>query len=331
MHGTSNSRSFLPLWKFFSLVLFTGGAYVFRWMYQAWQFVDEVNGVRTGLLRSIVRTTVSLFPVSGIFYTWRLFSAIRILSEENDLPKRFSPVSLFLLYHGLIVVDAILILIEFGNLPGAGVERVFKLLRIVALLLAPMYFLIPVQQTINDYWHSLDETVARQGRLRPADSVVILLGSAIWGLMTFGCLVGWSRIIPMSFVALSPGREPIPEGANPTDAAPEVGSSAHATQQQAAVLLNNEGVVALEKKDFKTAIGKFQESLERMPGYAFATRNLSVAYNNYALSLPPDQALIYLNKALALDPDNPKTAENLKVLRESIRAKAQLDKKKERD
>lgn len=78
-----------------------------------------------------------------------------------------------------------------------------------------------------------------------------------------------------------------------------------------AAVLNNDGVKALNANNFQLAIAKFEEALKAEPGYQFARDNLAIAYNNYALKLPPAQALKYFHKALALNPANATTQQNL--------------------
>lgn len=78
-----------------------------------------------------------------------------------------------------------------------------------------------------------------------------------------------------------------------------------------AAVLNNDGVKALNSGNFQLAIAKFEEALKVEPGYKYAKENLAIAYNNYALKLPPAQAIKYFHKAMALNPDNATTSQNL--------------------
>lgn len=91
-----------------------------------------------------------------------------------------------------------------------------------------------------------------------------------------------------------------------------------AGQNQQAALLNNEGVKLLSSQNFPGAIQKFEEALRIEPGYKFAVENLSIAYNNYALKLPAQEALKLFHKALALNPSNQTTQQNLDSLVSSI-------------
>jgi len=76
-------------------------------------------------------------------------------------------------------------------------------------------------------------------------------------------------------------------------------------------VLNNDGVKALNAGNFQLAIAKFEEALKAEPGYTFARDNLGIAYNNYALKLPPAQAIKQFHKALAMNPGNATTQQNL--------------------
>lgn len=77
--------------------------------------------------------------------------------------------------------------------------------------------------------------------------------------------------------------------------------------------LNDQGVKALEKKNFHQAIQFFKSALSIDREYTLARENLSIAYNNIAIenAATPDVALDSLHKALFLDPDNPLTIKNL--------------------
>lgn len=77
--------------------------------------------------------------------------------------------------------------------------------------------------------------------------------------------------------------------------------------------LNDQGVRALEKKNYHQAIQFFKSALAIDREYTLARENLSIAYNNIAIenAATPDVALDSLHKAMFLDPDNPLTIKNL--------------------
>lgn len=77
--------------------------------------------------------------------------------------------------------------------------------------------------------------------------------------------------------------------------------------------LNDQGVRALEKKNYHQAIQFFKSALAIDREYTLARENLSIAYNNIAIenAATPDAALDSLHKAMFLDPDNPLTIRNL--------------------
>lgn len=81
-------------------------------------------------------------------------------------------------------------------------------------------------------------------------------------------------------------------------------------------LINNEGVRALQKNDFKVAISKFEETLRLDPSYKYGRSNLGIAFNNYALSLRerPKEALVYFEKAAYVDPGNRTTESNVNAV-----------------
>jgi tetratricopeptide (TPR) repeat protein len=70
--------------------------------------------------------------------------------------------------------------------------------------------------------------------------------------------------------------------------------------------VSEEGMDALIGQDYVKAIARFEEAVSLRPGYPIATHNLAIAYNNYAMMLPPPQALMYLRKAIRLEPNNPR-------------------------
>ncbi|MBX9669587.1 MAG: hypothetical protein K2X93_18330 [Candidatus Obscuribacterales bacterium] len=104
-------------------------------------------------------------------------------------------------------------------------------------------------------------------------------------------------------------------------------SSMHAfgTELRDAVSLNDEGVRALKKQDWKIAFNKFEEALVADPHYQKAQSNLAIAHNNYALHLAaekPDESLKQFHLAVYLDPNNETTIANMhglmrRVLRKS--------------
>jgi|AGTN01.2.fsa_nt_gi signal peptidase I, bacterial type len=77
--------------------------------------------------------------------------------------------------------------------------------------------------------------------------------------------------------------------------------------------LNDQGVKALEQKNYHQAIQFFKSALAIDREYTLARENLSIAYNNIAIENAgtPDTALDSLHKAMFLDPDNPLTIKNL--------------------
>lgn len=87
--------------------------------------------------------------------------------------------------------------------------------------------------------------------------------------------------------------------------------AAQAANSNQAALLNNDGVKLLNAGNFAGAIQKFEEALRVDPNYSYAKENLAIAYNNYALKLPPAEALKAFHKSMAMNPGNATTAQNL--------------------
>lgn len=77
--------------------------------------------------------------------------------------------------------------------------------------------------------------------------------------------------------------------------------------------LNNEGVAALNERNYKQAIERFSSALKLDPTYKLAIENLSVAYNNLGIDSRGDkkEALSYFRKALYYSPKDESTADNL--------------------
>lgn len=90
-------------------------------------------------------------------------------------------------------------------------------------------------------------------------------------------------------------------------------SSSAYCKSEKEVLLNNEGVKALGRREFTVAINKFKSALATNPRYALARENLGVACNNYALALrrTPKEGIKFVHSALIVDSDNKATQENL--------------------
>jgi tetratricopeptide (TPR) repeat protein len=79
------------------------------------------------------------------------------------------------------------------------------------------------------------------------------------------------------------------------------------------ILLNNDGVKALNSGNTQLAIQKFQQALQLDPNYKLARDNLAIAHNNYGLQLRgnPKEALKEFHQALYLNPDNSTTLSNV--------------------
>lgn len=79
------------------------------------------------------------------------------------------------------------------------------------------------------------------------------------------------------------------------------------------VNLNNEGVQAIVRRDYRLAFEKLEKALKLKPGYRKAQENLAIACNNFGLSLQsePDKAIAYFHSANYLDPNNPMSKANL--------------------
>jgi TonB family protein len=79
-------------------------------------------------------------------------------------------------------------------------------------------------------------------------------------------------------------------------------------------MLNNDGVKALNARNFRVAIDKFRQALKKNPAYEYARDNLAIGYNNYALTQEPKEAQSFFHKALLLGPNNTSTRDNLNVV-----------------
>jgi len=82
------------------------------------------------------------------------------------------------------------------------------------------------------------------------------------------------------------------------------------------ILLNNEGVVALQKLSFDTAIEKFNQALMLQPGYKLARENLGIAFNNRGLSERKDYqaALKDFHRAVLINPDDATVEKNVEMI-----------------
>lgn len=94
--------------------------------------------------------------------------------------------------------------------------------------------------------------------------------------------------------------------------APFTVTAARATSNDV-IILNNDGVRALNASNFQLAIQKFKEALKLDSSYEKARTNLAIAYNNYGLQLQsnPMQALAQFHESLAIDPNLETTRKNI--------------------
>ncbi len=88
---------------------------------------------------------------------------------------------------------------------------------------------------------------------------------------------------------------------------------AQSVDQNELLGLNNQGVSCINKEDFKSAIVFLEKAVALDPTYKFGRKNLSIAYNNYAIKLvdTPLEAAKYLHKAVLLSPTDELTQKNL--------------------
>lgn len=82
--------------------------------------------------------------------------------------------------------------------------------------------------------------------------------------------------------------------------------------QTKAILLNNEGVEALNGGNYTKAISKLEAAIKTDPSYKMARSNYSIALNNLGLSKQdePEKALHLFERALYFDFDNITTQHN---------------------
>lgn len=79
-----------------------------------------------------------------------------------------------------------------------------------------------------------------------------------------------------------------------------------------AIVLNNEGVNALNNANYDKATSKFEEAIKVDPKYPMARSNYAIALNNYAITYQskPPKALQLFDRALYYDFDNVTTKYN---------------------
>ena len=92
-----------------------------------------------------------------------------------------------------------------------------------------------------------------------------------------------------------------------------VGWQAASAAPREAVVLNNEGVKAINTGNCQLAIVKLEQAWKLDSNYQLAKENLAIAYNNYGLQLQksPKEAIKQFHKALYFEPKYATTAENL--------------------
>jgi tetratricopeptide (TPR) repeat protein len=88
-----------------------------------------------------------------------------------------------------------------------------------------------------------------------------------------------------------------------------------------AAMLNNEGVQAVNERNYQFAIEKFTKALELDPTYNLAHENLAMAHNNYGIALAndPPEALKQFHEAAYLRMNTERASANLENINSILR------------
>jgi hypothetical protein len=180
----------LPFWKFFLLIMSTGGLYQVFWFYRSWTFVSDVKHRGEGFWSRVAATIGFLVPIVGLFLAWNLFARVHRIAIENKLPIRYSVGWFFLLQQSLTVGFLLFGKIDKTIPAQTGPVGVAHSAIYGALLCAPMLNVYFVQRTINDYWMKHQPNL--QTKLTRGQIIIFIFGAFLWASVSYSFYLTWT-------------------------------------------------------------------------------------------------------------------------------------------
>ena len=158
----------------------TYGLYLFYWFYLTWkQYRDH-----TGASVFPVWHALTLFvPVYSLFRTHAHARTFRDMMQRSDVPTSINPgaaVALVLVSWGLGLVNLELAGGLFGTVDltvGDAVTMIILDLIGISLGIAMM---LHIQSNLNEYWRSRASEAVTIAPIRPAETIVIIIGALLW-------------------------------------------------------------------------------------------------------------------------------------------------------
>ncbi|MBW4561136.1 MAG: hypothetical protein KME32_08230 [Mojavia pulchra JT2-VF2] len=152
----------MPIWKFCTLYIFTGGVYQLAWAHKHWKFIKERENLK---IRPWFR---SLFLP---FYLYSLCQKVFALAEEQGYRIKHSPFRVTLFYWIFIVLsrlaDPLWLISIFSFIP-----------------------LLTVVKALNYYWGQQQPNLPIREFFTGREIAWIVFGVILWLLIVIGLLAG---------------------------------------------------------------------------------------------------------------------------------------------
>jgi hypothetical protein len=162
-----------PLQNFVVLSVVSFGLYPTYWLYRNLKALKQHKGLA---ISPGWRTFGAFIPLIGILFFKDQLQLFAETAAADDVPAPYSPWGRTL---GFAVVSAM------AELPGLW----------SALAVGAVVFLLPVQRVLNDVWAVEQPGLPMRQRFSPAEVVLLVVCTVLWGLVIALSLIGDSVVV----------------------------------------------------------------------------------------------------------------------------------------